>query len=111
MWNSPHRDVYLASLPLAGEDGTLDRRFSRTSAKGQIRAKTGTLDHVTALSGYATMQDGRTAAFSILVNNFSVASSYIRGLVDRIATAITQSRLETEPVLTSPAVTPVGVRE
>lgn len=94
MWNSPHRDDYLETLPVAGEDGTLDWRFSRTTARGRIRAKTGTLGHVTALSGYATTEDGRNLAFSIYVNNFSEAGSYIRSLVDRIVVAMIEARPE-----------------
>jgi D-alanyl-D-alanine carboxypeptidase/D-alanyl-D-alanine-endopeptidase (penicillin-binding protein 4) len=94
MWNSPHRTDYLETLPVAGEDGTLDWRFSRTTARGRIRAKTGTLGHVTALSGYATTEDGRNLAFSIYVNNFSEAGSYIRSLVDRIVVAMIEARPE-----------------
>jgi D-alanyl-D-alanine carboxypeptidase/D-alanyl-D-alanine-endopeptidase (penicillin-binding protein 4) len=92
MWNSPHRQDYAGSLPVAGEDGTLDWRFSKTAARGLIRAKTGTLAHVTALSGYATTEDGRNLAFSIYVNNFATATSYVRSIVDRVVLAMIQSR-------------------
>jgi D-alanyl-D-alanine carboxypeptidase/D-alanyl-D-alanine-endopeptidase (penicillin-binding protein 4) len=94
MWNSPHRADYVQTLPLAGEDGTLDWRFSRTAARGRIRAKTGTLAHVTALSGYATTEDNRNLAFSVYVNNFGLANSYIRTLVDRIVVALVEPRPE-----------------
>ena len=88
MWNSPDRKTYLESLPVAGQDGTLDWRFSRTPAKGRILAKTGTLSHVTALSGYVATADERTFAFSIFANNFGISTSYVRSLVDLIAAAI-----------------------
>lgn len=91
MWNSPQRQAFLDSLPIAGRDGTLDWRFSRTAARGLIRAKTGTLSHVTALSGYAFPRGGKPLAFSILVNNFNVQTSYIRNLVDRIAVAMLEN--------------------
>lgn len=84
MWQSDLRKPYVDSLPLAGEDGTLDWRFSKSGARGKIRAKTGTLTHVTALSGYAFTDDGRNLAFSILVNNFGAPTSYIRSVVDEI---------------------------
>jgi D-alanyl-D-alanine carboxypeptidase/D-alanyl-D-alanine-endopeptidase (penicillin-binding protein 4) len=84
MGASEHREVWLDSLPVAGEDGTLDWRFSKTLAKGRVRAKTGTLSHVTALAGYATALDGRELAFAVFVNNFGVSTSYVRNLLDEI---------------------------
>lgn len=88
MWNSGDRDAYLASLPIAGRDGTLDWRFQRSPARGRIRAKTGSMSHVLALSGYAASPDGRTYAFSIVANNYGIASSSTRLLIDRVATAL-----------------------
>ena len=88
MWRSENRTAFLESLPIAGEDGTLDWRFSRTPARGKIRAKTGTLSHVTAISGYAAAADERNLAFSIMVNNYGVQASYIRNLVDKICVAL-----------------------
>ena len=84
MGASENRGVWLESLAIAGEDGTLDWRFSKTAAKGRIRAKTGTLSHVTALAGYATTLEGRELAFAVFVNNFGVSTSYIRNLLDEI---------------------------
>lgn len=101
MWNSALRDDYMASLATAGEDGTLDWRFSRTTARSRVSAKTGTLSHITALSGYATTLDGRHLAFSVFVNNFGVSTSYIRNLVDEIVIAAVESTpssvTQTEP--------------
>ncbi len=91
MWNSALRDDYVESLATAGEDGTLDWRFSRTMAKSRVSAKTGTMSHVTALSGYATTLDGRHLAFSVFVNNFGISASYIRNLVDDIVVAAVES--------------------
>lgn len=56
------------SLPEAGTTGGLRRMF-RTAAAGNLRAKTGTIEHVSALSGYVRTGDGERVAFSILVNN------------------------------------------
>jgi D-alanyl-D-alanine carboxypeptidase/D-alanyl-D-alanine-endopeptidase (penicillin-binding protein 4) len=92
MWRSPNRETYAQSLSLAGEDGTLDWRFSRSPARGRIRAKTGTLTNITALSGYATAADGKVLAFSILANNFSAPVSYIRKLVDEICVEMIKGR-------------------
>ncbi len=61
---------FVASLPIAGADGTLRRRMRGDGTKRRVRAKTGTLNHVSALSGYAFLPDGRVLAFSILMNGF-----------------------------------------
>lgn len=85
MWNSADRETYLQSLPIAGHDGTLNWRFKRTPARGRIRAKTGSMSHVLALSGYVSSHDGRTLAFSIFANNFGLVETSTRYLVDSIA--------------------------
>ena len=56
--------------PVGGVDGSLKSRFSQAPLKGNVRAKTGSLKHVAALSGYVTTLAGEPLAFSILVNEF-----------------------------------------
>ena len=60
--------VFRDSLPVAGRSGTLRSRLRGTTAE-RIVAKTGTLTHITSLSGYATAANGETLAFSILCND------------------------------------------
>lgn len=91
MWNLPSREHFVSSLPVSGEDGTLNWRFAKTAAKGRIRAKTGSLAQVTAISGYAATLDERNLVFSIFVNNHGVKASYIRSLVDRICVGMVES--------------------
>lgn len=50
-------------LPIAGESGTLRPRMRRTPAQGKVAAKTGTLDFVNALAGYAQIGDGSWLTF------------------------------------------------
>ena len=83
MYESAQRENWISLLPIAGEDGTLRTLMSGSRAAGRIRAKTGTLSHVTALSGYASRDSG-TLAFSILVNNYQGPASGARGIVDKI---------------------------
>jgi D-alanyl-D-alanine carboxypeptidase/D-alanyl-D-alanine-endopeptidase (penicillin-binding protein 4) len=61
--------VYFA-LPLSCETGTLEDRLCGPNVKGRIRAKTGTLDHNSALSGYFTTKSGHEVTFSILASGF-----------------------------------------
>ena len=76
---------WVSLLPVGGEDGTLSSRFDKSRAAGKIHAKTGTLSHVSALSGYAERRSGGVRIFSILVNNYNTGqSSEIRAIVDKI---------------------------
>jgi D-alanyl-D-alanine carboxypeptidase/D-alanyl-D-alanine-endopeptidase (penicillin-binding protein 4) len=60
---------YSASLPVAGVDGTLEDRMKNTAAAGRIHAKTGSVEHVRTLSGFAETPGGRRVIFSFLSNN------------------------------------------
>lgn len=60
---------YYASLPVAGTDGTLEDRMKNTIAAGRIHAKTGSVEHVRTLSGFAETPGGRRLIFSFLSNN------------------------------------------
>lgn len=83
MFTAPtHHEPWLASLPIAGADGTLERRMKGTSAEGRVHAKTGTIAYVRALSGYAHTADGEWVQFVILANNF--AGKVTAADVDRI---------------------------
>ena len=57
-----------ASLPLAGESGTLKRRMWGTTAQTNLHAKTGTTNDVVALAGYVTARNGELLAFALLYN-------------------------------------------
>ncbi|HYP09571.1 MAG TPA: D-alanyl-D-alanine carboxypeptidase/D-alanyl-D-alanine-endopeptidase [Bryobacteraceae bacterium] len=84
MYGGRHRDAWIAAMPIGGLDGTLEKRFARHPNASRIRAKTGSLSHVNALSGYA----GDRYAFSILANNSNVPALTVRTVIDRIALAL-----------------------
>ena len=65
----PWFDIYYGSLPVAGMDGTLEDRMKNTPAAGRIHAKTGSVQHVRTLSGFAETSKGRRLIFSFLSNN------------------------------------------
>jgi serine-type D-Ala-D-Ala carboxypeptidase/endopeptidase (penicillin-binding protein 4) len=80
--------AWKASLPVAGEDGTLASRFPNPPLKDHIFAKTGTLGEARALSGYLDASSGRTIIFSIMVSNHLPGDSSDRAVMDKIVAAI-----------------------
>lgn len=77
-------------LPLAGEDGTLTRRFGPGSPwHRRIRAKTGTITGITALAGYLLPGRGRSLAFSVYLERprgrAAVGRAFVDGLLDALA--------------------------
>ena len=67
-YRSPYAPEFLASLPLAGIDGTL-RSHMRTSPAGMVRLKTGHLDGVSGVAGYVTANSGKTYVLASLIND------------------------------------------
>ncbi len=86
MHGSRYREDWISLLPIAGEDGTLKRRFG-PEGKG-IRAKTGSLSRALTLSGYADSKTRGRLAFSIFVNDFSAPSAEVRAWIDKMAIAL-----------------------
>jgi D-alanyl-D-alanine carboxypeptidase/D-alanyl-D-alanine-endopeptidase (penicillin-binding protein 4) len=68
MARSKNFQVWRDSLPIGGIDGTIKTRFLNTLAVNNVRAKTGTIDQVSALTGYVTTVSGEKIVFSIIVN-------------------------------------------
>lgn len=92
MYYSPERDVFYASLPVAGVSGTLRNRMRKTPAQGTVRAKTGTLRGVRALSGYIEHPQYGILIFSILANNPYISGSSLVSSIDKI---VLQTRMAT----------------
>jgi serine-type D-Ala-D-Ala carboxypeptidase/endopeptidase (penicillin-binding protein 4) len=65
---SPVAEQLAASLPVAGRSGNLVDQFLESPVEGELRAKTGTLSDVKALSGFTPDADGRLAAFTVILN-------------------------------------------
>lgn len=81
--NSVFSSLY-ETLPVAGIDGTLSKRMMDSSAFKNVRAKTGTLSGVSALSGYVNAANGNLIAFSILIQNHVGQTSKAREIQDQI---------------------------
>jgi serine-type D-Ala-D-Ala carboxypeptidase/endopeptidase (penicillin-binding protein 4) len=75
------RATFVGSLPIAGVDGTLEDRLMRPPAYGRVRAKTGTTNGSSALSGYV----GSRFVFSVVQNGRPVSWLYARRAQNRFA--------------------------
>ncbi len=71
MHSRPDFATFEASLPIMGVDGTLRTRMRGTPAQGNVKAKTGTIGRVRALSGFLMTNSGRRLVFSMIANNYS----------------------------------------
>jgi D-alanyl-D-alanine carboxypeptidase/D-alanyl-D-alanine-endopeptidase (penicillin-binding protein 4) len=79
----------LAGFPIAGLTGTLASRYAPTSpGAGFVRAKTGTLNTVTGLTGYVVDADGRLLVFSFVGNGLVPGSKSNAAAVDAAASAL-----------------------
>lgn len=87
MFFHPWGQAYVDSLALSGDkNGSLSKRLRTYPYLGNVYAKTGTLNGVSALSGYARSVTGRTYAFSIVHNQSDTGGS--RAAQDRIVMAL-----------------------
>ena len=78
------RELLIAALPIAGRNGTLEHRMRGTVAAGRVRAKTGTLNQASALSGYVR----RRIAFSVIQNGPGLSVDWARIAQDQFATVL-----------------------
>ena len=77
----------LPSLPVAGSDGTLRNRMRGSFAADNVKAKTGTLEGVSALAGYCTAANDHRLCFSI-INQGVMHTSNARRFQDRVCNAL-----------------------
>lgn len=91
--DDPEREAIFSGLPVAGVTGTLGWRFADDRAiwgRGMVRAKTGTLNNVSSLSGVINTADGGAVIFSLMTDQIPDgqtlrAQDAIDILVSRIA--------------------------
>lgn len=92
LYCSREREPWLQLLAVSGQDGTLRERLSGPALAGRVQAKTGTLRHTVALSGYA-WPDREPVIFSIFINHFPGRENEARRLVDELTKQILASGL------------------
>ena len=87
----PSGAAWRSTLAISGDqDGSLRHRLLDTLTRGQIEAKTGTLNGVSTLAGYAHASSGKTYAFAILLNGPRVSESRGHAYQDRLVRALVQ---------------------
>ena len=77
-----HRESFVATLPIAGRDGTISTRMRRTRAEGNAVAKTGSIANARSLSGFVRTRDNEMLVFSILANDFVIPSDMVNWIAD-----------------------------
>jgi D-alanyl-D-alanine carboxypeptidase/D-alanyl-D-alanine-endopeptidase (penicillin-binding protein 4) len=85
---SPNAAAWRNALAVGGVDGTLRNRFKGTKVADNFHGKTGTLDQVSALSGYVTTASGEQLVVSVIVNNVPAIADRLRiidGMVVQLA--------------------------
>ena len=86
------QEGFRASLPVAGQSGTLEYRLRGTPAAGIVQAKTGTLSGVVALSGYVNSPHYLPLAFSLILNHMIESKVQSREALDDIVVLLARLR-------------------
>jgi D-alanyl-D-alanine carboxypeptidase/D-alanyl-D-alanine-endopeptidase (penicillin-binding protein 4) len=81
-------DYYFNSLSIAGVDGTLKKRMIGTQGEGNIHAKTGSLNGVSSLCGYAVDKDNEILIFFIVMNGFGGSNLGMHNVQDDFAVTL-----------------------
>ncbi|MBR1389693.1 MAG: D-alanyl-D-alanine carboxypeptidase/D-alanyl-D-alanine-endopeptidase [Prevotella sp.] len=77
------------ALPIAGVDGTLEKRMKGSFTNGNVRAKTGTLTGISSLAGYCTTANGHQLCFCI-INQGVLRNASGKNFQDKVCTALCQ---------------------
>ena len=89
MDRQPYGELWRTTLAVSGEpEGTLRHRMTDEVTRGQVLAKTGSLERVSTLAGYARASSGRTYAFAILLNGRGVTDGGGQAFQDRLLRAL-----------------------
>lgn len=96
-YRNPNIYEYLyPSLPIAGVDGTLQKRMLTAPCKGNVRGKTGTLTGISSLAGYLTAANGNTVCY-VIINQGVMRAATAKAMQDRLCQALCEYKAEAEP--------------
>ena len=89
IWNDESmRARFMAALPVAGQDGTLENRMRKTALAGHVQAKTGTISNVRSLSGFVDAPSGERFVFSMIANHFTTTSASVDEVAEKALLAV-----------------------
>lgn len=89
MDRQPYGPLWRTTLAVSGEpEGTLRHRLRDPATRGQILAKTGSIERVSTLAGYARASSGRNYVFAILLNGRGVTDGGGQAFQDRLLRAL-----------------------
>ena len=74
-WQSPTMPEFVASLPIAGIDGTMKKRVQALGVMGNAHIKTGSLTDVASMAGYVTARSGRHLLVVCMVNHANAGAT------------------------------------
>ena len=93
-WQTPRiLETLLPTLPIAGVDGTLEKRMRGTSAYNNVMAKTGTLSGISSLAGYCLSAEGHDLCFAI-INQGVMRNADGRDFQDKVCAVLCDSYSE-----------------
>ena len=83
-----------ASLPQSGKPGTLRDRFAGTAGTMSVRAKTGSISGVNALSGYLERPNGQVLVFSVMANHHTLGGAKMIAMIDSVVVEMGKEQRE-----------------
>jgi D-alanyl-D-alanine carboxypeptidase/D-alanyl-D-alanine-endopeptidase (penicillin-binding protein 4) len=91
MYNGKDSSVFVSTLPSAGVSGTLKNYFRDDVFKGRVVAKTGSIGSVRSFAGFVTTASGRTLAFTMIANGFTVPWRQVTNGMENIMEQVIQA--------------------
>ena len=88
MYKSKNYKDFLATLPVAGESGTLRSVGRGQVAQGRVMAKSGTMNKIKSYAGYVTSKSGKNIAFAITINNYGYSNAQLMKEIEKVMNAM-----------------------
>ena len=91
MLTHPHGELFFASLPTAGDEGSLRFRFTDSPVAEAVHAKTGSIRHVNSLAGYLAPTPADTVVFAIFANNHGLKGEQTIAAIDSTVSIVVRA--------------------